>query len=115
MSSPSPLWSHRRCALLGLLSALPFEKGMKPCVCWVDRCSKTAELSPLACRRITNRESARRMRLKRQEEWAAIKRQVRSHSLHIGLCTLPTLKIFLSLPVTAERKRHAERRVILPG
>lgn len=28
------------------------------------------------CRRITNRESARRMRLKRQEEWAAIKRQV---------------------------------------
>ncbi|CAK0782130.1 hypothetical protein CVIRNUC_005576 [Coccomyxa viridis] len=28
-------------------------------------------------RRITNRESARRMRLKRQEEWAAIKRQAR--------------------------------------
>ena len=30
----------------------------------------------LAPRRITNRESARRMRLKRQEEWGVIKRQV---------------------------------------
>ena len=29
-----------------------------------------------APRRITNRESARRMRLKRQEEWGVIKRQV---------------------------------------
>ena len=34
-------------------------------------------------RRITNRESARRMRLKRQEEWAAIKRQV-FNPLHVS-------------------------------
>lgn len=36
----------------------------------------------MACRRITNRESARRMRLKRQEEWAAIKRQVHLYNLY---------------------------------
>ena len=62
-----------------------------------------AELSRLACRRITNRESARRMRLKRQEEWAAIKRQVRCQSLSIGPCTLPTLRSLLAMPVNAKK------------
>ena len=85
--SPSPL--HRHCALLGILSALLYERAPFRGACsgahaGVYRCSRMAEPSHLACRRITNRESARRMRLKRQEEWAAIKRQVRCYSLLIS-------------------------------
>ena len=74
----SSLCTPRRCELMGLMSALLHEKGY---ACWVACLGRMAELSHSACRRITNRESARRMRLKRQEEWAAIKRQVGCHCI----------------------------------